>query len=338
MNKKLICLILSAVMVLGLISSCASAGADEIDLTDIDVGGMPEVDLGFLIDDIIPLADKPILSLLLLPEASGKKVKKNSSAVIDYSNIADGYVMCAWLAKTNSKLKVIVQGPETKYTYDLKNTGDYETFPLSDGNGKYTVGIYKNTSGTKYSKVVTVTFTAKLTDELAPFLRPNQYVNFNAKSKTVAKAAEVCKKCTTNLEKVKAVYEWVISRLTYDTDKAADIKAGKIKGYIPDVDNILSIRKGICFDYAALMSAMLRSQGVPVKLITGTVKGGGNHAWINVWSETEGWITAAIYFNGETWERMDPTFASSSRKSSSKSAQMVKYIGDGSNYTAKYQY
>ncbi len=338
MNKNILCVILSLVIILGLISACASAGADEIDLTELDAGEMSDVDLGFLIDDIIPLAGAPAISLLLLPEASGKMVKSNSSAVIDYSNTEDGYIMCAWLAKTDSRIKIILQGPETKYTYDLKNNGDYETFPLSDGSGAYTVGIYRNTTGTKYTKIISVSFTAKLTDELAPFLRPNQYVNFNEESKTVAKAAEVCKDCTTNLEKVAAVYEWVISRLTYDTDKAADIKAGKIKSYIPDVDNILSIRKGICFDYASLMSAMLRSQGVPVKLITGTVKGGGNHAWINVWSETEGWITAAIYFNGETWERMDPTFASSSRKSSSKTKQMVKYIGNGTNYTAKYQY
>ncbi|MBQ5568767.1 MAG: transglutaminase domain-containing protein, partial [Oscillospiraceae bacterium] len=66
--------------------ACASAGADEIDLTELDAGEMSDVDLGFLIDDIIPLAGAPAISLLLLPEASGKMVKSNSSAVIDYSN------------------------------------------------------------------------------------------------------------------------------------------------------------------------------------------------------------------------------------------------------------
>lgn len=335
MFKKAVLIILSLVVIIGIISSCASE-TDEVDFDAVDTADYEELDLGLILDESIPLADEPAISTLLLPEASGKAVKKNSSAVIDYSNIADGYVMCAWKAKDSIKLKVIVQGPTTKYTYDLKNNGKYETFPLNDGNGKYTVGIYKNKSGTKYTKIISASFTANMTDEFAPFLRPNQYVYFTEKSKVVTKAAEICKKSETNIEKVDAVYSWVISRLTYDTDKAADIKAGKITNYIPDVDKILSVRKGICFDYAALMAAMLRSQGVPVKLITGNVKGGGYHAWINVWSESEGWVNGAIYFNGETWERMDPTFASSNKKGTSKT--MLSYIGDGTNYTQKYQY
>lgn len=336
MFKRTVLIALALVLLLGMISSCANAEANEVDLEALDMSEFEEIELGLILDESIPLAEQPPLSLMLLPEASRTAYKENSSAVIDYSNITDGYVMCAWLAKDSSKLKVIVQGPTTKYTYDLKNNGKYETFPLNDGNGKYTVGIYKNKSGTKYSKIINVSFEVTLKDEFAPFLRPNQYVNFNEKSKIVPKAAEICKNCKTNLEKVEAVYNWVISRLTYDTDKAADIKAGKITSYVPDVDKILSVRKGICFDYAALMAAMLRSQGVPIKLITGNVKGGGYHAWINVWSETDGWVNGAIFFNGEKWERMDPTFASSNKKGTSKA--MLSYIGDGSNYTEKYQY
>lgn len=39
------------------------------------------------------------------------------------------------------------------------------------------------------------------------------------------------------------------------------------------------------------------------------------HAWINVYSEEEGWIDAAIYFDGQEWKLMDPTFASSNNSS-----------------------
>ena len=35
-----------------------------------------------------------------------------------------------------------------------------------------------------------------------------------------------------------------------------------------DVDVILQEQKGICFDYAALMTAMLRSSGIPTVLIS----------------------------------------------------------------------
>jgi len=81
------------------------------------------------------------------------------------------------------------------------------------------------------------------------------------------------------------------------------------------------------------MTAMLRSQDVPCKLVVGYA-GEAYHAWINVYVEGEGWVDGIIFFNGSSWERMDPTFASSAKQSKS----IMKYIGDGENYTAKYFY
>ena len=104
-------------------------------------------------------------------------------------------------------------------------------------------------------------------------------------------------------------------------------------GYLPVLDTVLAEKKGICFDYAALMAGMLRSQGIPCKLVVGYA-GTAYHAWISVWTEASGWVEGAIYFDGTTWQRMDPTFASSGKGSES----IMKYIGDGSNYTVKYLY
>ena len=47
-----------------------------------------------------------------------------------------------------------------------------------------------------------------------------------------------------------------------------------------------------------------------------------------------GRIDDVIYFDGTKWKRMDPTFASTSNRSKS----VMKYIGNGKNYTAKYFY
>ena len=107
------------------------------------------------------------------------------------------------------------------------------------------------------------------------------------------------------LEKVAAIYNYVVRTLSYDYDKAATVQSG----YLPNLDEVLRAKKGICFDYAALMTGMLRSQGIPCKLVIGYA-GTVYHAWISVWSEDTGWIDSAIYFNGTTWQRMDPTFAS----------------------------
>ena len=231
---------------------------------------------------------------------------------------------------TDKKLKARVTGPSgTVYTYNLNGDGEYEAFPLSDGNGKYTVEVFKNIQDTKYSKELSTSFSVTLTDEFAPFLRPNQYVNFTEDSQAVALAAELTAGMTDNLEKVQAVYDYVVNNITYDRVLAANVKSG----YLPDVDEVLSKKRGICFDYAALMSAMLRSQQVPTKLVVGYT-GKVYHAWINVYSETEGWVDGIIYFDGSTWKLMDPTFASSNNSSEA----IMKYIGNGANYQAKYLY
>ena len=41
-----------------------------------------------------------------------------------------------------------------------------------------------------------------------------------------------------------------------------------------------------------------------------------------------------IYCDGNSWKLMDPTFASSS----GQSQEIMQYIGNGSNYRAKYSY
>jgi len=169
----------------------------------------------------------------------------------------------------------------------------------------------------------------QLADEFKPFLYPNQYVDYAQAVNTIAKAKELCENTTDALEKVGIVYDFVVDELSYDKQRAANVKSG----YLPDLDQVLAEKKGICFDYAALMTGMLRSQEIPCKLVVGYA-GEAYHAWISVYTEKSGWIDGIIYFDGKAWQRMDPTFASSANKS----AEIMKYIGDGANYTVKYLY
>ena len=92
----------------------------------------------------------------------------------------------------------------------------------------------------------------KLDDEFAPFLRPNQYVNYSADSQAVAIAKKLTASCGTDLEKITAVYNYVISHLSYDYYKAETVQSG----YLSDIDAVLKSGKGICYDYAAVMTAM----------------------------------------------------------------------------------
>ena len=99
------------------------------------------------------------------------------------------------------------------------------------------------------------------------------------KHESCKKAASITKNCKNDLAKVKKVYNYVIKNYKYDKKLAKTVKPG----YVPNLNKIYKKKKGICFDYAAVMTAMLRSQGVPTKLIVGYT-GNAYHAWINVYS------------------------------------------------------
>ena len=261
---------------------------------------------------------------------SGVTVYKNSKATVDASNLPLGFVSVSYTGGKDVRIKVqITKTGGTTYTYNLNNKGTAETFPLTEGDGKYTVKVFENTRGTKYAQAYSCSLDLKLTSEFSPFLYSNQYVNFSDDSKVVAKAAELTKGLTTDLDKVTEIYHYVINNITYDYQLAATVASG----YLPDVDAVLESGKGICFDYAAVMSSMLRSQNIPCKLIVGYA-GTVYHAWINVYIQGVGWVDHLIYFNGEDWSMMDPTFVSNGKNNPA----VLKYVGDGTNYTEKYAY
>jgi len=275
---------------------------------------------------LMELPPEPV-SVVLQPEASGEAFVSSEEAIIDYSNAASGYVMVHYKVQTDSRLKVLIKGTSTTYAYNLP-ADEWTTFPLSDGNGHYRMGVYINVRDTKYAAVLSTEFDVELTDEFAPFRRPNQYVNYVDAPNTVRLGAELTAGIEHPLDKVAAVYDYVVHNLEYDYEKAETVKSG----YLPELDAVLELKKGICFDYAALMTAMLRSQEVPCKLVVGYA-GDIYHAWISVWTEEDGWIDGAIFFDGHQWKRMDPTFASSGEED----PEIMDFILNG-EYRAKYLY
>lgn len=258
------------------------------------------------------------------PQASGATVYSNQKATIDASNLSDGYVMIKYTGDAAGKIKVIIE-KDTAYTYTLKEKNTYAVFPLTEGNGTYKVTVFEAVAEGKYAVAYGTTVTLSLTNELSPFLFPNQYVNFNAQSQTIATADSIVSGLTEETEKVTAIYDYVVSNVAYDFEKAKTVQSG----YLPNVDTTLSTKKGICFDYAAVMTAMLRSQGIPTKLIIGYA-GDIYHAWISVYIKDVGWVNNVIYFDGTKWTIMDPTFASTSKNE--------QYVPDEKSYAAKFAY
>ena len=263
-------------------------------------------------------------SVVLVPEASGVTSYTCDSAVVDISNISEGYIIADYIG-TNAKVKLRITGPDgVTYTYDLH--GGNEVFPITAGNGSYTIGVFENISDTKYSTALSFTIDVAVTNEFGPYLYPNQYVNFDAASLPVEKAVELAYTANTDLEVVENVYNYIIDHFTYDYEKAKTV----VSGYLPVVDEVYTSNTGICFDYAAVMATMLRSQNIPTRLEVGYM-GEEYHAWISIYIEDIGWINGIIEFDGSTWNLMDPTFASTSKSPSD-------FITEDSKYLTKYVY
>ncbi|MGI5849873.1 MAG: transglutaminase-like domain-containing protein [Christensenellales bacterium] len=188
------------------------------------------------------------------------------------------------------KVKVSKEGIDVYY-----NIIPYKTIkiPMQMGNGRYVLELYENISGTNYRQFYHEELDINLSDPNSVFLYSNQVVDFENKGKTKELAVSLTKGAKTDAGKVKAIYEYVISHILYDYDKIYSIDTG----YIPDVDVILTSSKGICYDYAAVMAAMLREAGVPAKLDKGYRSDNMNyHAWNEVWINGQ-WVTVDATFD-----------------------------------------
>ena len=256
---------------------------------------------------------------VLKPTAPGTHTHSCDVATVDYTNAQEGYIVVDY-SGTNKKVKLQITGSDgVTYTYDLH--GKPEVFPLTSGSGNYNVGVYENISGTKYSPVLSVDINATITNEFGPYLYPNQYVDFNSQSLPVAKCKELSYYCNTDIEIVQSVYNYIIANFSYDYDKAESLASG----YLPVVDEIYTSNKGICFDYAAVMATMLRSQAIPTRLEVGYVDE-DYHAWIITYIKNVGWVNGIIEFDGKSWKLMDPTYASTSESPQDFLTEDKKYI------------
>jgi transglutaminase-like putative cysteine protease len=261
---------------------------------------------------------------VLTPSADGEVSYKSDVSVIDASNASEGYIMVKYKG-SNTKVKLQITGPDQiTYTYDLH--GGYEVFPLTAGDGSYTVAVFENISDNQYATAQSETISVELSNEFGPYLYPSQYVNFTADSLPVEKASELAAAADNDLDVVASVYNYIIDNFSYDYDKAANVKSG----YLPDVDEVFSTNTGICFDYTAVIATMLRTQGIPTRLEVGYM-GEQYHSWVSIYTDETGWINGIIEFDGDEWKMLDPTFASTSKEPES-------FTTENSKYTTKYVY
>lgn len=235
---------------------------------------------------------------------------------ITLDELSSGLVTVDYESTNGADVKIRIAKGSEYYTYD---TTDYNRYPLQMGDGVYQVMILEQVMGSRYRLVERHSFSYQAEEEQTVYLQSIQNIRWDEESEAVLKAAELVEQAESNQEKLEAIYHFVVGHVAYDEEKAETV----MSGYIPSAADTYETQQGICYDYASLMATMLRSVGIPAKLMMGHAEQvDGYHAWNEV------------YVDGE-WLIIDPTVDAAYADSEQELPSMVK---DAELYIADKQY
>lgn len=222
---------------------------------------------------------------------------------LDYSTASKGYIRVKVNERAANGVNIMGPGLWIRYT----PSGEWENIPLVYSGDNCIITISQAFSSKEYKlsenerhkllrPQLKVTFPVKISDPDAVWLLSHVCADYENSPNAVAKAKELTKNCSTEAEKITAIYNFVSKALTYDhallDAENARAEAGQ---YNVDAerdrnpDRILASGKGVCEHYAILMTAMLRSIGVPCKYVSGEANLDGEwvgHGWVVVKPET----------------------------------------------------
>ncbi len=129
-------------------------------------------------------------------------------------------------------------------------------------------------------------------EQLGQFLKPETLIPITERFKTIALAQAGNRRNT--LEMARALYDYVISAMTYD-------KTGEGWGR-GDANYACDVGKGNCTDYHSFFIALSRSIGIPARFIIGfplpEKRGSGEvpgyHCWAEFYADGVGWVPVDI--------------------------------------------
>ncbi|NTW71229.1 MAG: transglutaminase domain-containing protein [Eubacteriaceae bacterium] len=284
--------ILAAVIILAAVTSSVFAGSFSINKNE-----------NLINDELIPLSsgEDKLYAMLdnTLSMDAGRNISTTAGNIqINESLISQGAIGIKFDYSGDKKIKIAISNKNDTVYYNYLTNGSYEVFPLQFGNGSYDISIMENLEGNKYTVLSSSVVELDIPDQNVVFLNSTQTVKWSGGDESSTLALEITKNSKTDTDKVKAIYAYIIDKIDYDYSKIEGIDYT----YIPDNNATLDSGKGICYDYAALMASMLRSVGVPVKL----VKGYGDfqpetyHAWNEVLVGGE-WVTIDTTYDAQLY-------------------------------------
>lgn len=111
-------------------------------------------------------------------------------------------------------------------------------------------------------------------------------------------ASQITAGKTTDIEKARAIYDYLFKNLTYDKSIP-----GWGKG---DIERICLLRSGNCTDFHSFFIALCRACGIPAKFVTGVlvsekskINQANYHCWAEFYTLTYGWVPVDI---SEAWK------------------------------------
>ncbi|MGB9976894.1 transglutaminase domain-containing protein [Thermovenabulum sp.] len=227
-----------------------------------------------------------------------EKIEKNGVIIIKPPLKVEGKV-CIAGNTSKEKIKILVRkgNKQIWYNVDLNDDKKFEkTLWLTEGKGEYTISVMVHEYDRKYS--YGPTFKVINTLELDKYLTPSKDVESDA-PEIITLAKKLTEGKNSDIEKMRAIYEWVVKNIEYDFEKYSEHQRGNYNNVYGAL-NTLKTRKGVCYDFAALTAALGRAAGVKVKLVKGEGKLGdfqGLHTWNEFFSEEENkWINIDTTF------------------------------------------
>lgn len=237
----------------------------------------------------------------------------NGLAAIRVSGADPGAMTVEWRGSGDPDVRVQVEldgDGGTPYTYRLQDGPTRVTF--TQGGGTYRVAVLQHVEGIRFR--VACRTSIKVGDAgSGAFTGPTAMIRYGPDSDFAKKAAELCKDGETVTDDIAKIYAFVTGHMSYDNGKAKAIAdGGWTGGSVPDLDAAYESGKGVCYDVAGLLAAMLRSRGVPCKLVYGDMDG-IYHAWCMVLPDQDGTAGGMELKAGE-WSLLDPTLGLSSNE------------------------
>lgn len=242
------------------------------------------------------------MTAFLLPKtvrAATYTAPGNGGLFVDTLTANRGYVTAGYVGSESGygRLKFQVRHGDRVYNYDFNYKP--RAYPINMGSGDYLFRFMERVEGNTYAEVKSVSKRVKLTSATVPYSMPSVYCDYDVDGPCVRMARLLCATCKTDLEALNAVCKWTSKSIVYDYDKAKRLSGSS--GYVPSPDQTITSRRGVCFDYASVTAAMLRSVGIPCKVVVGYVDDVYYHAWVSA-------------YVGERWRRRDPTFMGAGKK------------------------